>query len=56
MRWAEHVTRVEEKRSAYRLMVGKLEGKRALGRPRHRWIGNIKMNLVRDRIGWRGLD
>jgi hypothetical protein len=34
-----------EKRNVYRLLVGKPEGKRPLGRPRHRWIGNIKMDL-----------
>jgi hypothetical protein len=43
-----------EKRNAYRLLVGKLEGKRPLGRPRHRWLDNIKMDL-RD-IGWDGTD
>jgi hypothetical protein len=35
---------------------GKAEGKRPLGRPRHRWVDNIKMDLKRDRIGWCGLD
>jgi hypothetical protein len=35
-----------EKRSMYRLLVGKLEGKRPLGRPRYRWINNIKMGLL----------
>jgi hypothetical protein len=34
MRWAEHVARMEEKRNAYRILVGKQEGKRPLGRPR----------------------
>jgi hypothetical protein len=34
-----------EKRNAYRILVGKPEGKRPLGRPRHRWMDNIKMNL-----------
>jgi hypothetical protein len=37
-----------EKRNAYGILVGKPEGKRPLGRPRHRWVDNIKM----DRIGW----
>jgi hypothetical protein len=39
-----------EKRNAYRISVGKLEGKRPLGRPRHRWEDNIKMDL--REIGW----
>jgi hypothetical protein len=43
-----------EKRNAYRLLVGKPEGKRPLGRPRHRWVDNIKMNLLE--IGWGGVD
>jgi hypothetical protein len=38
----------------YRFLVGKLEGKRPLGRPRRRWVDNIKMDLVE--IGWGGLD
>jgi hypothetical protein len=37
MRWAGHVSRMREKRNAYRLLVAKPEGKRPLGRPRHRW-------------------
>jgi hypothetical protein len=45
MRWAGHVARMGEKGNVYRLLVGKLEGKRPLGRPRHRWIDNIKMGL-----------
>jgi hypothetical protein len=44
----------KEKRNAYRILVGKLEGKRPLGRPRRRWVDNIKMDL-RD-IGWDGVD
>jgi hypothetical protein len=58
MRWAEHVAGMGEKRNAYRLLVGKLEGKRQLGRPRHRWGGNIKMDLVEIGLGeldWIGL-
>jgi hypothetical protein len=43
-----------EKRNAYRILVGKPEEKRPLGRPRRRWVDNIKMDL-RD-IGWYGLD
>jgi hypothetical protein len=45
MRWAGHVARMGEKRNAYRLFVGKPEGKRPLGRPRHRWADNIRMDL-----------
>jgi hypothetical protein len=41
MRWAEHVARMGEKRNAYRILVGKPEGKRPLGRPRLRWVDNI---------------
>jgi hypothetical protein len=37
---------MREKRNVYRLLVGKPEGKRPLGRPRHRWIDNIKMDLL----------
>jgi hypothetical protein len=43
-----------EKRNAYRLFVGKPEGKRPLGRPRHRWVDNIKMDLLE--IGWGSVD
>jgi hypothetical protein len=46
MKWAEYVARMGEKRNVYRLLVGKPEGKRPLGRPRRRWIGNIKMDLL----------
>jgi hypothetical protein len=45
MRWAGHVVRMGEKRNAYRLLVGKPEGKRPLGRPRRWWVNNIKMDL-----------
>jgi hypothetical protein len=54
MRWAEHVSQIGEKRNAHRILVGKLEGRRLLGRPRHRWEDNIKMD-VRE-IGWGGMD
>jgi hypothetical protein len=54
MRWAGHVARMGEKKNAYRLMVGKPEGKRTLGRPRHRWVDNIKMDLLE--IGLGGVD
>jgi hypothetical protein len=43
-----------EKRNAYRLFVGKPEGKRALGRPRRRWVDNIKLDL--GELGWGGVD
>jgi hypothetical protein len=45
MRWAGHVARTGEKRNAYRILVGNPEGKRPLGRPRRRWVDNIKMDL-----------
>jgi hypothetical protein len=45
MRWAGHVARIGEKRNAYRILVTKPEGRRPLGRPRHRWVDNIKMDL-----------
>jgi hypothetical protein len=43
-----------EKRNAYRVLVGKPEGKRPLGRPRRRWVDNIKMDL--REIGWDGVE
>ncbi|PNF42003.1 hypothetical protein B7P43_G12996 [Cryptotermes secundus] len=54
MRWAGYVTRKGETRNAYRTLVGKPEGKRPLGRPRRKWVGNIKMDL--REIGWDGMD
>ena len=45
LRWAVHVARMEQSRNAYRVLVGKPEGKRPLGRTRRRWEGNIKMDL-----------
>jgi hypothetical protein len=54
IRWAGHVARMGEKRNAYRILEGKPEGWRPLGRPRRRWVDNIKMYL-RD-TGWYGLD
>jgi hypothetical protein len=45
MRWAGRVARMGEKRNAYRLLVGKPEGRRPLGRPRRRWLDNIRMDL-----------
>jgi hypothetical protein len=45
MRWAGHVARMGEGRVAYRILVGRPEGRRPLGRPRRRWEDNIKMDL-----------
>ena len=45
MRWAGHVARMGEERGVYRVLVGKPEGKRPLGRPRRRWVDNIRMDL-----------
>jgi hypothetical protein len=66
MRWAGDVARMEEGRNVYRVLVGRPEGKRPLGRPRHMWEDNIKMDLVvigidganwiqlaQDRVQWR---
>jgi hypothetical protein len=58
MRWAGHVARMGEKRNAYRLLMGKPLGKRSLGRPRRRWVDNIRMDLGEVRRGdvvWIGL-
>ena len=68
MRWAGHVARMEEGRGVHRVLVGKPEGKRPLGRPRRRWEDNIKMDLeevergcgdwmelAQDRDRWRAL-
>jgi hypothetical protein len=54
MRWAGHVARMGKPRIAYRILVGKPEGKRPLGRPRRRWVDNIKIDL--RKMGWYGLD
>jgi len=66
--WAGHVARIGERRGVYRALVGKPERRRSLGRPRHRWEDNIKMNLqevgcgvmdwielAHDRDRWRAL-
>ena len=45
MRWAGHVAPMGEKRRVYRVLVDKTEGKRPLGRPRRRWVDNIRMDL-----------
>ena len=68
MRWARHVAHVGEERGVYRVLVGKPEGGRPLGRPRRRWVDNIRMNLqevgcvymdwiglAQDRDRWRTL-
>jgi hypothetical protein len=68
MRWVGHVARMGKKRNAYRILVGKPEGKSPLGRPRHRWEDNIRIDpreirwggmdwidLVQDRDQWRAL-
>ena len=68
MRWAEHVASMGEERGVYRVLVGKPEGKRPLGRPRRIWVDNIRMELqevgcgymdwiglVQDRDRWRTL-
>ena len=68
MRWAGHVARMGEGRGVHRVLIGKPEGKRPLGRPSHRWEDNIKMvlqevggncgdwmELAQDRDRWRAL-
>jgi hypothetical protein len=68
MRWAGHLARTGEKRNVYRLLIGKPEGKRPLGRPRCRWMSNMKMDfleiemnvvdwigLAQDKYWWRAL-
>jgi hypothetical protein len=54
MRWEGHVVRTGEKWKVYRLLVGKPEGKRPLGRPRHGWVDNIMMDL--GEVGWGDVD
>jgi hypothetical protein len=54
MRWAGHVARMREKRNAYRLLVGKPEGRRPLGRPRSRWVDKSTIDLVE--VGWGDVD
>jgi hypothetical protein len=53
MRWAGHVARIGDKRNAYRILEGKPEGNRPLGRPRCRWVDNIKMDI--RETGWDGI-
>jgi hypothetical protein len=55
MRWAGHVARMGKKRNAYRIVVGKPEGERPLGRLRYSWMDNINMDLRkirRDELDW----
>jgi hypothetical protein len=54
MRWAGYVAQMGRKGNACRIMVGMPEGKRSLGRPKHRWVDNIKMDLCE--IVWNGMD
>jgi len=54
MQWAGHVARMEKRRGVYRVLVGKPEGKRPLGRPRRRWEDNIKMDL--QEVGFCGMN
>jgi hypothetical protein len=54
MRWAGHVARIGEERNLYRVLIGKAEGNRPLGRPRRRWKDGIRMDL--REIGWRSVD
>jgi hypothetical protein len=54
MIWTEYIARKGEKRNAYRILVGKPEGKILLGRPKSRWVDNIKMYF--REIGWGGID
>jgi hypothetical protein len=51
MGWARHVARMGEKRNMYRILIGKPGGKKPLGRPRRRWIHNIKMDLLEIGLG-----
>jgi hypothetical protein len=53
MRWAGHVAPTG-KNNAYKLLVGKPEGKKPLGRPRRRWVDNVKMDL--EKTGWGDVD
>jgi hypothetical protein len=58
MKWEGHVALMGEKRNVYRLLVGKPEGKRPLGRPRRRWIDTITMDLLEiglSVVDWIGL-
>jgi hypothetical protein len=54
LRWAVHVARMGAKNNAYRILLGKPEGDRPLGRQRLRWMDNIKIDI--REIGWDGMD
>jgi hypothetical protein len=54
MTWAGHVARMGKRRNGYWLLVGKPEGRRPLGRPRRRWVDNIRRDLVE--VGWGDVD
>jgi len=54
MRWSGHVARMGEEREVYRVLVRKLERRRPLGRPRRRWVDNIRMDL--QEVGCRHMD
>ena len=52
MRWAGYVARIGEERGVYRVLLGKPEGKRPLGRHRRRWVDNIRMDLLEVGCGY----
>jgi len=52
MKWAGHVSHMGEETGAYRVLVGKAEGKRPLGRPRRRWVDNIRLDLQEVGCGY----
>jgi hypothetical protein len=54
MRWAAHVASIGEREGVYRVLVGRPEGKRQLGKPRHRWEDKINMDL--QEVGWVGME
>jgi hypothetical protein len=54
MKWEGHIARMWKKRSTYNMLVRKPEGRRPLGRPRRRWLNNIKIDLVD--VGWGDVD
>ena len=55
MRWAGHVARMGEETGVYKVLVGKPEGKRPLGRPRRRWVDNIRKDVGIWYMDWIGL-
>jgi hypothetical protein len=54
LRWMGHVAQMGERRGAYRLLMGKHEGRRPHGRPRHRWEDNIEIDV--RQVGWGSMD